>query len=142
MNETKFRSFLGDNPVLVLFLGACPAMAASSAVLPALGMAGAVLLTMLLSTAILSALRRLLPLGARLPAAILVTAGVVSVLSGTLFAFGLGIVILTGAELFTGNTLIRAFGGTSILIMVGVVLDTIAKVESQMKMYDYDGFFK
>ena len=43
---------------------------------------------------------------------------------------------------FTGNTLIRAFGGTSILIMVGVVLDTIAKVESQMKMYDYDGFFK
>ncbi len=43
---------------------------------------------------------------------------------------------------YTGNTLIRAFGGTSILIMVGVVLDTIAKVESQMKMYDYDGFFK
>ena len=43
---------------------------------------------------------------------------------------------------FTGNTLIRAFGGTSILIMVGVVLDTIAKVESQLKMYDYDGFFK
>ena len=43
---------------------------------------------------------------------------------------------------FTGNTLIRAFCGTSILIMVGVVLDTIAKVESQMKMYDYDGFFK
>ena len=42
---------------------------------------------------------------------------------------------------FTGNTLIRAFGATSILIMVGVVLDTIAKVESQMKMYDYDGFF-
>nr|WP_229056277.1 preprotein translocase subunit SecY [Collinsella sp. D33t1_170424_A12] len=43
---------------------------------------------------------------------------------------------------FTGNALIQAFGGTSILIMVGVVLDTIAKVESQMKMYDYDGFFK
>ena len=43
---------------------------------------------------------------------------------------------------FTGNTLIRAFGGTSILIMVGVVLETIAKVESQLKMYDYDGFFK
>ena len=43
---------------------------------------------------------------------------------------------------FTGNTLIQAFGGTSVLIMVGVVLDTIAKVESQLKMYDYDGFFK
>ena len=43
---------------------------------------------------------------------------------------------------FTGNALIQAFGGTSILIMVGVVLDTISKVESQLKMYDYDGFFK
>ena len=43
---------------------------------------------------------------------------------------------------FTGNQLIQAFGGTSVLIMVGVVLDTIAKVESQVKMYDYDGFFK
>nr|WP_306792852.1 preprotein translocase subunit SecY [Collinsella urealyticum] len=43
---------------------------------------------------------------------------------------------------FTGNQLIQAFGGTSVLIMVGVVLDTLAKVESQLKMYDYDGFFK
>ncbi|AEB07411.1 protein translocase subunit secY/sec61 alpha [Coriobacterium glomerans PW2] len=43
---------------------------------------------------------------------------------------------------FTGNRLIQSFGGTSVLIMVGVVLDTIAKVESQLKMYDYDGFFK
>ena len=43
---------------------------------------------------------------------------------------------------FTNNALIQAFGGTSVLIMVGVVLDTIDKVESQLKMYDYDGFFK
>ena len=43
---------------------------------------------------------------------------------------------------FTGNQLIQSFGGTSVLIMVGVVLDTLAKVESQLKMYDYDGFFK
>ena len=43
---------------------------------------------------------------------------------------------------FTGNQLIQAFGGTSVLIMVGVVLDTVDKVESQLKMYNYDGFFK
>ena len=43
---------------------------------------------------------------------------------------------------FTNNSLIQAFGGTSVLIMVGVVLDTLSKVESQLKMYDYDGFFK
>ncbi len=43
---------------------------------------------------------------------------------------------------FTNNTLIQAFGGTSILIMIGVALDTMNKIESQLKMYNYDGFFK
>ena len=43
---------------------------------------------------------------------------------------------------FTNNQLIQAFGGTSILIMIGVALDTMSKIESQLKMYNYDGFFK
>lgn len=43
---------------------------------------------------------------------------------------------------FTGNQLIQSFGGTSILIMISVALDTMTKVESQLKMYNYDGFFK
>ena len=43
---------------------------------------------------------------------------------------------------FTGNQLIQAFGGTSILIMIGVALDTMSKLESQLKMYNYDGFFQ
>ncbi len=43
---------------------------------------------------------------------------------------------------FTGNQLVQAFGGTSILIMIGVALDTMSKVESQLKMHNYDGFFK
>ena len=43
---------------------------------------------------------------------------------------------------FTGNQLIQAFGGTSILIMIGVALDTMSKLESQLKMHNYDGFFK
>ena len=42
---------------------------------------------------------------------------------------------------FTSNALIQAFGGTSILIMVGVALDTMSQLESQLKMHDYDGFF-
>ena len=39
---------------------------------------------------------------------------------------------------FTNNSLIQAFGGTSILIMIGVALDTMNKIESQLKMYNYD----
>jgi len=42
----------------------------------------------------------------------------------------------------TGDSLITAFGGTSILIMVGVALDTMSKLESQLKMHHYEGFFK
>jgi preprotein translocase subunit SecY len=43
---------------------------------------------------------------------------------------------------FTSNSLIQAFGGTSILIMVGTAMDTIASLESQLKMHNYEGFFK
>ncbi|MGI6230461.1 MAG: preprotein translocase subunit SecY [Tractidigestivibacter sp.] len=43
---------------------------------------------------------------------------------------------------FTNDTLIQSFGGTSVLIMVGVAMDTISSLESQLKMHNYDGFFK
>ena len=42
----------------------------------------------------------------------------------------------------TGQSLLQAFGGTSILIMVGVALETMTQLESQLKMRHYDGFFK
>ncbi len=38
--------------------------------------------------------------------------------------------------------LLQAFGGTSILIMVGVALETMTQLESQLKMRHYEGFFK
>ncbi len=43
---------------------------------------------------------------------------------------------------FTGNNLVQAFGGTSILIMIGVALDTMSKIDSQLREYNYEGFFK
>ena len=42
---------------------------------------------------------------------------------------------------FTSNSLIQAFGGTSILIMVGVALDTISQLESQLKTTNYASLF-
>ena len=36
----------------------------------------------------------------------------------------------------------RALGGTSILIIVGVALDTMRQVESQVMMRHYEGFLK
>ena len=34
------------------------------------------------------------------------------------------------------------FGGTSLLIMVGVTLDTMRQMESHLTMRNYDGFLK
>ena len=38
----------------------------------------------------------------------------------------------------TGNSLLQSFGGTSILIMVGVILDTQAQIEGYVKTSEYD----
>jgi preprotein translocase subunit SecY len=59
-------------------------------------------------------------------------------------AFYIGAIAVVPSILFTvtGDSLISAFGGTSILIMVGVALDTMSKLESQLKMHHYEGFFK
>lgn len=42
----------------------------------------------------------------------------------------------------SASPLLKTFGGTSILIMVGVALETMTQLESQLKMRHYDGFFK
>ena len=34
------------------------------------------------------------------------------------------------------------FGGTSLLIMVGVILDTLQQIETYLLMRQYDGFMK
>ena len=62
-------------------------------------------------------------------------------LPGALF---LGVIAVVPAMLLysTKNPLIQSFGGTSILIMVGVALETMTQLESQLKMRHYEGFFK
>ncbi len=43
---------------------------------------------------------------------------------------------------YTNVPILQSFGGASILIMVGVSLETMTQLESQLKMRHYDGFFK
>lgn len=62
-------------------------------------------------------------------------------LPGALF---LAVIAILPTILFqqTQVALLQQFGGTSILIMVGVALETMTQLESQLKMRHYDGFFK
>ena len=95
MNENKksilLRGAIAENPVLVLFLGACPAMAQSANVLSALGMGIAVLLVLLLTAVTMSALKKLIPEGAKLAASILVAAGFTALMQLLMSAFLPGI---------------------------------------------------
>ena len=49
-----------------------------------------------------------------------------------------GIAKIVGVE----QSFSRFYGGTSLLIMVGVVLDTLQQVESYLLMHKYQGLMK
>lgn len=91
MNEKKnnllLHSAILENPVLVLFLGACPAMAQTADVISALGMGAAVLVVLLLSAMLISALRRVIPERAKIPAYVLIVAGFVAIVQLLMNAF-------------------------------------------------------
>ena len=56
----------------------------------------------------------------------------------------LGVIAVVPSMVFysTKDPLVAQFGGTSILIMVGVALETMTQIESQLKMRHYEGLFK
>ncbi len=57
-------------------------------------------------------------------------------------ALYLGAVAALPTILFSQTAANFAFGGTSILIVVGVALDTIKQLEAQLMMRNYEGFLK
>jgi len=64
-------------------------------------------------------------------------------LSGALFLAALAIFPTILAEYFKVPFMVaQFFGGTSLLIMVGVVLDTLSQLESHLTMRNYEGFLK
>ena len=64
-------------------------------------------------------------------------------LAGGIFLTGLTLFPMILSNQFAIPHLIGSFfGGTSLLIMVGVMLDTLRQVESHLVMRNYDGFLK
>jgi preprotein translocase subunit SecY len=50
--------------------------------------------------------------------------------------------IILGEAMTIPQTVAQFFGGTSLLIIVGVMLDTMRQMESHLLMRHYDGFLK
>lgn len=63
-------------------------------------------------------------------------------LPGAIFLAALGILPGLAGQLKITQGFASFFGGTSMLIMVGVVLDTLQQIESQLLMRHYDGLMK
>lgn len=63
-------------------------------------------------------------------------------LPGSIFLALIAIMPVTTSAFGVGPQFAHFFGGTSLLIMVGVILDTLQQVESHLLMRHYDGLMK
>jgi preprotein translocase subunit SecY len=63
-------------------------------------------------------------------------------LPGSIFLAIVAIFPAIAAVLGVNNQFARFFGGTSLIILVGVVLDTLQQIESHLLMRHYDGLMK
>ncbi|MBX2985745.1 MAG: preprotein translocase subunit SecY [Bacteroidia bacterium] len=64
------------------------------------------------------------------------------ILPGSLFLALVSIMPAIAVYFKVGNAFAQFYGGTSLLIMVGVVLDTLQQIESYLLMRHYDGLMK
>ena len=87
MSEKKLCCVIAENPLLILFLGACTAMGATTTLLGAVAMGVAALVVMVLSALVITALKKVIPECARIPAVVIIVTGVVSIVQMLMNAF-------------------------------------------------------
>ena len=87
MSEKKLCCVIAENPLLILFLGACTAMGATTTLLGAVAMGVAALVVMVLSALVITALKKVIPECARIPAVVIIVTGFVSIVQMLMNAF-------------------------------------------------------
>lgn len=101
MKKTKTSYLLRGTPSILLVLGAGFVMASSADIRAALGMGAAVLVAMLLSSIVISALHKVIPAYAKMPAYLLIITGFVSLISMFMQAHFPVVVDMLGVHLAT-----------------------------------------
>lgn len=101
MGNNKAAYLLRGTPSALLVLGAGFVMASSADIRAALGMGAAVLLALLLSSVVVSALHKVLPAYAKMPAYLLIITGFVSLISMVMQAHFPVVVDMLGVHLAT-----------------------------------------
>ena len=101
MKDTKIPYLLKGTPATLLVLGAGFIMASSSDIRAALGMGAAVLISMLLSSIVVSAIHKIIPAYAKMPAYLLIITGFVSLISMLMQAIFPTVANMLGVHLAT-----------------------------------------
>ena len=101
MKKTKTSYLLKGTPSALLVLGAGFVMASSADIRAALGMGAAVLAALLLSSIVISALHKIIPAYAKMPAYLLIITGFVSLISMIMEAHFSIVVDMLGVHLAT-----------------------------------------
>ena len=90
MNKNMERLYTGiikENPVLILMLGMCPTLAVTSSAMNGLGMGLSTTAVLVFSNLIISAFRKIIPDGVRMPAYIVIVASLVTVVQFLMNAY-------------------------------------------------------
>ena len=85
--ERIYNGILKENPALVLMLGMCPTLAVTTAAMNGLGMGLSTTLVLVFSNLLISAFRKVIPDGVRMPAFIVIVASLVTVVEFLMKAY-------------------------------------------------------
>ena len=85
--ERLYNGIIKENPVLILMLGMCPTLAVTSSAMNGLGMGLSTTAVLGFSNLIISAFRKIIPDGVRMPAYIVIVASLVTVVQFLMNAY-------------------------------------------------------
>ena len=87
MTERLYNGLIKENPTFVLMLGMCPTLAVTTSAINGVGMGLTTLVILAMSNLIISALRKVIPGGVRVPAFIVIVASFVTIVQFLLEAY-------------------------------------------------------
>lgn len=85
--ERVYNGLIKENPTFVLMLGMCPTLAVTSSAINGLGMGLSTTVVLVLSNMLISAFRKVIPDGVRMPAYIVIVASLVTVVQFIMQAY-------------------------------------------------------
>ena len=85
--ERLYNGIIKENPTFVLMLGMCPTLAVTSSAINGLGMGLSTTVVLVLSNLLISAFRKVIPNGVRMPAYIVIVASLVTVVQFLMQAY-------------------------------------------------------